>query len=280
MKKRIVAIILAGMIAVSATACGGSGGASDGGQAASQEETEPEYVDNIKAVASDPDAYVGKYIKFSGVASVTDESDDSYGLQVYLDTNYNDSVLVEVPKDLVSEPISADDYVSVDARIEESYDGQTVMGADATWAYLTAIGIEKTTYMDAFAPTVKELTPNVSAEQNGFSITINKVEYADQETRVYLTIANSSEYTTSYGVYSIRLIQDGQQIEQDQSSNSAYMEDYPKLSYDVSAGASTSGVLVFPTIDQTKNFQVIVPDIYSDNYELEFSDYTLDIVVQ
>lgn len=280
MKKKIVAIMLASMLAVSATACGGSEGASDGGQTASQEETEPEYVDNIKAVASDPDTYAGKYIKFSGVASVTDESDDSYGLQVYLDTNYNDSVLVEVPKDLVSEPISADDYVYVDARIEGSYDGQTVMGADTTWAYLTAVGIEKTTYMDAFAPTVKELTPNVSAEQNGFSVTVDKIEYADTETRVYLTVTNNSEYTTSYGVYSIRLIQDGQQIEQDQSSSSAYMGNYPELSYDVSAGASTSGVLVFPVIDQTKDFQVVVPDTYSDNYELEFSDYTLDITVQ
>lgn len=280
MKKRIVAVMLAGMLAVSATACGGSEGASDVGQTSSQEESEPEYVDNIKAVASDPDAYAGKYIKFSGVASVADESDDSYGLQVYLDPNYNDSVLVEVPKDLVSDPISADDYVSVDARIEGSYDGQTVMGANTTWAYLTAVGIEKTTYMDAFAPTVKELTPNVSSEQNGVSVNVDKVEYADMETRVYLTVSNNSEDNVSYGVYSARLIQDGQQIEQDQSSGSAYMGDYPELSYDVTAGASTSGVLVFPVIDQTKDFQVIVPDVYSDNYELEFSDFALDISVQ
>lgn len=269
--------MLASMLAVSATACGGT---SDGSQGAAQEEAEPEYVDNIKAVASDPDAYAGKYIKFSGVASVADETDDSYGLQVYLDTNYNDSVLVEVPKDLISDSISTDDYVAIDAKIEGAYDGQTVMGVDATWAHLTAVGIEKTTYMDAFVPTVKELAPNVSAEQNGFSVSVDKIEYADTETRVYLTATNNSEYTTSYGVYSIRLIQDGQQIEQDSASSSAYMGDYPELSYDVSAGASTSGVVVFPAIDQTKDFQVIVPDTYSDNYELEFSDFTLDVTVQ
>lgn len=280
MKKRFIAFMLTGMLAISATACGNSRETADGKQNAAQEETKPEYVDNIKAVASDPDTYAGKYIKFSGVASVTDESDDSYGLQVYLDPNYNDSVLVEVSKDLISDSISSDDYISVDAKIEGTYDGQTVMGVDTTWAYLTAIGIEKTTYMDAFVPTVKELTPNVSAEQNGFSVSVDKVEYADTETRVYLTLTNNSEYTTSYGVYSIRLIQDGKQINQDQSSSSPYMGNYPELSYDVSAGASTSGVLVFPVIDQTKNFQLIVPDVYSDNYELDFSDYTIDITVQ
>lgn len=278
MKKRILAILLAGMMAISATACGGSGDTSSGGTP--QNEAEPEYVDNIKAVASDPDAYAGKYIKFSGKASVTDETDETYGLQVYVDPDYNDSVLVEVPKDLVSDSISTDDYLSIDAKIEGAFEGQTVMGVDSTWARLTAIAVEKTTYMEAFAPTVKELSPNVSVDQNGFVVTVDKVEYADSETRVYLTVTNNSGYNTSYGVYSIRLIQDGQQIEQDQSSSSAYMGDYPQLSYDVSAGASTSGVLVFPAIDQTKNFQVIVPDTFSDNYDLEFSDYTLDVTVQ
>ena len=278
MKKRILAILLAGMMAISATACGGSGDTSSGGT--SQNEAEPEYVDNIKAVASDPDAYAGKYIKFSGKASVTDETDETYGLQVYVDPDYNDSVLVEVPKDLVSDSISTDDYLSIDAKIEGAFEGQTVMGVDSTWARLTAIAVEKTTYMEAFAPTVKELSPNVSVDQNGFVVTVDKVEYADSETRVYLNVTNNSGYNTSYGVYSIRLIQDGQQIEQDQSSSSAYMGDYPQLSYDVSAGASTSGVLVFPAIDQTKNFQVIVPDTFSDNYDLEFSDYTLDVTVQ
>ena len=43
MKKRIVVVMMAGMLAVSATACGGSEGASAGGQEATQAEAEPEY---------------------------------------------------------------------------------------------------------------------------------------------------------------------------------------------------------------------------------------------
>ena len=280
MKKKIVTVLLALCLVGTMGACGGSEGSSESNQETVQEKAEPEYVDNINAVVSDPDSYAGKYIKFSGLVSVSDESDDAYGLQVYLDTNYNNSVLVEVPKDLISEPISSDEYVTVDALINGTYEGQTVMGADATWAYLTAIGIEKTTYMDAFAPAIKELEPNISAEQNGISVTVDKIEYAESETRVYLTVANNSGYNANYGVYSIRLIQDGQQIEQDQSSSSAYMGDYPELSYDITSGASTSGILVFPVIDQTKDFQIIVPDVYSDNYELEFTDFALDIPVQ
>lgn len=131
--------------------------------------------------------------------------------------------------------------------------------------------------MEAFAPATKEISPNISSEQNGLTATIDKIEYADSETRIYLTISNNSENTISYGSYSIRLIQDGQQIEQDTTGESSYMGNYPQLSYEVAAGASTSGIVVFPAIDQTKDLQVIIPDVYSDNYEIEFTDFTIDV---
>ncbi len=270
MKKRIVAFLLICLLAIGLSACGG-------GDSSSPSEEEPEYVDNIKAVASDPDAYKGKYVKFCGMVSPVDEDEDTYGLQVYLDTNYNDSVLVEVSKDIAPEPFSSDEYVIVDAKINGAYDGETVIGTDSTWALLEAISIEKTTYMEAFAPATKEISPNISSEQNGLTATIDKIEYADSETRIYLTISNNSENTISYGSYSIRLIQDGQQIEQDTTGESSYMGNYPQLSYEVAAGASTSGIVVFPAIDQTKDLQVIIPDIYSDNYEIEFTDFTIDV---
>ena len=58
MKKKIITIVLASMLSVSMAACGES-------ENTDTAQSEPEYVDNINAVASDPDAYAGKYIKFS-----------------------------------------------------------------------------------------------------------------------------------------------------------------------------------------------------------------------
>lgn len=66
MKKRIVAFLLICLLAIGLSACGG-------GDSSSPSEEEPEYVDNIKAVASDPDAYKGKYVKFCGMVSPVDE---------------------------------------------------------------------------------------------------------------------------------------------------------------------------------------------------------------
>lgn len=100
MKKRIVAVMLAGILAVSATACGGSGGASDGGKEATQTEAEPEYeelpdsqnlAEQIKAANSnvgeieafdestDPNGNLGRPGEYISKADFEDTRLDQYG---------------------------------------------------------------------------------------------------------------------------------------------------------------------------------------------------------
>ena len=77
-------------------------------------------------------------------------------------------------------------------------------------------------------------------------------------------------------VYSIMVIQSGQQIEQDTSSMSAYEGNYAELSSDILPNASSSGVLVFPAMDSSTGFQLYAEGM-SDNYELTFNPFTIDI---
>lgn len=100
MKKRILAILLAGMMAMSATACGGSGGTSDRGQTVSQKETEPEYgelpdsqnlAEQIKATnpnvgeievfdeSTDPNGNLGRPGEYISKADFEDTRLDQYG---------------------------------------------------------------------------------------------------------------------------------------------------------------------------------------------------------
>lgn len=77
MKKRIVVVMMAGMLAVSATACGGSEGASAGGQEATQAEAEPEYEElpdsqNLAEQIKEANSNVGEI-------EVFDESTDPNG---------------------------------------------------------------------------------------------------------------------------------------------------------------------------------------------------------
>lgn len=43
------------------------------------------------------------------------------------------------------------------------------------------------------------------------------------------------------------------------------------------AGTSSSGTVIFPAIEQNEPFQFVLPDSYSDNYDLMFTNYMIDV---
>ncbi len=97
---------------------------------------------------------------------------------------------------------------------------------------------------------------------------------------LFAYISDGSSDNVSLDVYGIKLIMDGQQIAQDDNSVSSFNGNYAELNYDIAAGASSSGILVFPAIEQKKDFQVVLSNVISDNYELDFDTYTLNISAQ
>ena len=281
MKKKIIAIMLASMLAVSATACGGSGAPTSDTQNTTPEETEPEYVSEteISDVFANPDDYKGKYIKLSGkIFSGPDKADGYTAYQAWHDPKNSEMDFVFGIADS-EEDCSIDDYVVVDGQIVGTFEGTSVIGATIECPQIDAVSIEKQSYMDAVVPTVKELVPeNAVSEQNGVSLKVDKIEFADAETRVYVTATNSSSDKFSLFTYSIMLVQNGQQIEQEYT-NSIYEGDYPELSSDILPNASSSGILVFPAMDSTASFQLYAEGM-SDNYDLDFSPFTIDISAQ
>ena len=274
MKKKLLTLLVIGTMSLSMTACGRS---SDSGNSAapntsSAPEQEKEVVD-ISSVTSDPDACKGKYVTFYGIVSQTDESDDQYFYQVYTDTDYNNSVLVYAPKDLVSDTISNDDFINVIAKVNGAYSGQTVMGVDTTWAKLTAENIEKSSYTDTFgkAHTAWDFQDQV-IEQQGINVAVTKVEFADNETRIYVTATNNSEDTVNLWSSSAKIIQNGQQYEQTYGN---YLADYPELSSDILPGASSSGILCFDALEASE-FQFYLEGS-SDNWEIDLEPFTFTL---
>lgn len=235
---------------------------------------EKEYVENISDIAGNPSQYKGKYIKFHGIVSSIDESDEIFIYQIYIDLDYNTSVLVEVPKDILNEQISNDDYVNIDAEVKGTYDGKTVMNVSTSWAYLEANSIEKTTYIDSFgkADVTWEFTDK-TIDQNGVSVSVSKVEFANDETRVYVTVTNNSNDTFNIHTYSSKAIQDGLQYE---NTLGYYGYDYPELSTDLLPGASTSGIICFDKLN-TSELSVYISGS-SDDWDLDFEDYVFNLV--
>lgn len=278
MKKKIVTILLALCLCTSVTACSNDTST----PAAKEESKEPVYLEEteIANLFSNPDEYKGKYVKLSGkIFNGPDKEENYVAYQAWHDIQSNDNSFIfgmENP----SEDYSVDDYVIIDGEITGTFEGENMLGGTITCPMINAVNIEKQSYMDAVVPTITEITPeNAVSEQNGISLKVDKVEFAEKETRIYLTETNSSTDKFSMWIYDIKLLQNGQQIEQDMASFSAYEGNYAELSSDILPNASSSGVLVFPPMDSSASFQIYAEG-HSGNYELDFQPFVIDITAQ
>ena len=277
MKRKFVISFLSTVLVFSVLACGES----------QKEETtittsEKEYVSEseISNVFVNPNDYKGKYVEMTGQIFVAPEQDeDGIMLQAWHDPQNSQNNFV-VWVEGTNNTFEINDFISVDGEITGEIEGENVFGETVSAPMIDADSIEIQSYMDAVAPTTSEITPeNASVEQYGITITIDKVEFAENETRIYMTESNASENTFNLYTYMIGIVQNGKQIEQDMSSMSVYEGDYEQLSDNLLPGASSSGILVFPAMDSSVGFQIHAEGM-SDNYEQQFEPFVIDVSAQ
>lgn len=123
-------------------------------------------------------------------------------------------------------------------------------------------------------PTIATATAtNATIDQLGYAVTIQSVELAEQETRVYISIQNNGANDFSLYGFDTVLIQNGTQYEY----QSNYDADYPEHQTNIRPGITTEGVLVFPAISE-EPFQIIMEARSSDWHE-DFGEYVFDCTV-
>ena len=193
---------------------------------------EKEYVkeSQIGSVFTNPDQYTDKYIKIKGQVFNVEEDNGTYALQVWYDVkNYDKNFIVLTDKKFENE-----DYISVDGWITGEFTGENIVGGEVSCPQIQAVSVEESSYKDIAAPTVKEIIVNKTSEQHGVKVTVEKVEFAEEETRVYVKAENNSSDTVNIYAFDAEAIQDGKQIG---LSDEAYAARYDELEDTISAGS-------------------------------------------
>lgn len=276
MKKRML-LILASAIALGVTGCGG--GTAPKGQTQKQEEKKEEKIEYVKEeeipnVFSNPEKYKGKYIKLSGKIFNGPDVEDGYaGYQAWHDVENSDNDFVFLSKD---NSFKTDDYILVDGKISGAFEGENMMGAEITSPLIDVVKIERLSYIDAVSPTIKELTSSTGEiNQHDCIVKIDKVELAENETRVYITATNNSDQKFNIYSFNTKIIQGSTQFEEETNFDA----DYQELQSELLPGTSSSGIISFPAIDQNASFQVYAEG-QNENYDLDFVPYVFDIAAQ
>lgn len=248
-----------------------------GNQSPVEATTEKEYVaeSELQSVYADPDSYKGKYIKVSGqIFTEPQYDDDLVAYQLFQDVSNSGNLTIAVTNDIECEAKNGD-YVFVDGRIDGEFVGENAFGMEVTALSIQDATIEVSDYISVVSPALKTIDCNISQNQHDYTITISKVEFAKEETRLYVKIENNGSATFNFYEFEAVVIQGNTQFEEEAN----FMADYPELQNNILPGVVTEGIITYPAMDSTQNLSITI-EASSDNYDEEFAPYKFEITVE
>lgn len=227
--------------------------------------------DEIKTLYTTPENFKNHYVELTGVVFAAPEYiDEGVCVQMMSDikNHENNTIVYIYDKDF---KVKQDDYLHIVGLVGDKFTGENALGGEVTAPTITAKEYEIYSYKDALAPTLKTIEVNQTQTQLGYSVTIQKIEYAENETRVYLKVDNQGSDKFTVYSFNTKITQNGKQYEEQDNWES----EYPEIQTDLLVGNSSEGIITFPPIKEGA-FSLVVEGS-SNNWEETISPYTFNI---
>jgi len=229
-----------------------------------------QYKNNIY---SNADIYKGQFIDVVGQVFNVKTEEDITMIQINADVeNATDNTLIYYKGSL---KISEEDYIKVTGYILGTTEYENMIGGVVSAPVIVATDLKKSSYIEVVRPTIKEVTYSDKViNQKNYEIKINKVEFAEKETRIYVEASNKAKDDFSIYTYSSVVTQNGNQF--DQESN--YNADYKELNSELKPGVTANGIITFPAIQQ-KDFDLIIEGS-SDDWDIDLEEYKFNLEIK
>lgn len=211
--------------------------------------------DQFTSALIDSTDYKGKWIKIEGKVKLGPEVSGKQGYLVKYVPAQRRYFFFKTDKDLGYQP---GDYVKVEGQIGKDTNLVNSSGNALSITTITHAKVSDGSYKDVEVPTYCTNKPKEPKQTiDGITMKVSKVEYANQETRVYVSIENNSDQPIYYDPNYIILQQDGTHINSDVLSSSYEKGNYPQLANAIEPHSKTSGIVVFSVISSEKDCDVI-----------------------
>lgn len=273
--KSWLGVVVLGVIVLSlpsiAVACGGGSSSSGSGSSpAGMSSSETFTRLNWASLDSNADAHKGAKVDIVGQVFTAPERDDkgTY-IQMWSDpqnSEWNTIVAIPDPNFQVNDQ----DYVHITGTVKGSYTGKYGFGGDVTAVTVLADHAEVVDATAAAPPATAVTTVHQTQAQHGVSITVEKVEFAQTETRVFVTVKNDSKQKASFYSFDAKAVQGTQQFDADSNL------DYPEVSSDILPGVSSSGIVVFKPMDSSQPTKLVF-QAQNEDYMLNWKPYTFHV---
>ena len=226
-----------------------------GGPTAPEEPGAPEQEtftkDNYAELASNPDAHEGANVDVTGkLLGAPESGGGETAFQMFADpANSEWSTIVHYDDDVDLNP---DEYVRVTGSVLGSFEGENAFGASMTATEVQADLVEVVDAGEALDPAQKTVQAEQKQGEQGFTITLQKLEFGEDTTRAYVSLYNETGVPASFYAFNSRIIQGSSQIEPTDSYEYAELE--PQS--DVSPGVRSQGVVTFDAVDPDRPFEM------------------------
>ncbi len=226
---------------------GGDGGTSSG-RGSGKTFTNENYADLV----ANPDGNHGASVDITGkVFQPPEVRGNEARFQIWADPKNSDwNTLVRTDAD--SARVRANDYVRVTGTVRGSFEGENPFGANISAVEVEADSVEEVDAAEALDPSQETIQVEQTRQDQGFSVTVDKVEFGEDTTRVYVTARNRTRDNANFFTHNARIIQGSRQVDPERSPQ----YDFPKPQSDLSPGTETEGVVAFGPVDPSRTFRI------------------------
>ncbi len=229
----------------------------------------PMFVELTNEVYTNAEDYLGCHINIKGkVFQVMSDNGSVKGIQIWIDPDTcEQNMMIYYNTDV---EVKQGDYIMCSGYIDSVTEYKNAYDAKLYAPLVISSDLVKATYIDVMAPATETITlENLKQEKYGYSVSIDKIEFAEKETRVYTTVINNGKALLYFG--DTVIVQDGKQY----NSTSNYEAEYEEIPYEVVKGVSSSGIIVFPAMS-TNDFELTI-SVHSDDYDEELENFIFKI---
>lgn len=244
---------------------GGSNGDPEGGGGASgsddaQGASEDQYASSIETftrpnygiLAANPDEHAGAEVDVIGQLLDNPESNgDQVAFQMFADPKNSEwSTIVHAGEGSLG--LRTSNYVHVRGEVLGSMEGENAFGGTVSAVEVDADQVERVEGVNAIDPTQKTVEVGQTKSSEGFSVTIEKLEFGAKHIRAHVTASNEGDKTAKLDFDRSKIVQGEDRFGQ----KDPYDYSLPKPKSGVPPGDETEGVVIFGRPDPSGLFEV------------------------
>ncbi|MEH7180519.1 LptM family lipoprotein [Neobacillus vireti] len=227
--------------------------------------------DEFYKMFSDPKKYKRSKVEFYAKIFIEPEKDeDGTYLQAYADNNMDRNIIIAIADPNLD--VKTDDIIFVSGVVKDVFKGENALGGTVTAPVITADKIELSDYATAFAPALKTVEVNKDINQHGYVLHLGKIEIAESETRLHVSITNNSDRNISFYSFNSKIVSGNQQLETQDNYDAGYTE----VQSEILPGVKSEGIVVFPKVPETGTLKIMFEGS-SEKYELDFQPFQFDV---